>query len=186
MITVHPPKVTLPVTIPGHPQPLTALEQSLCYNLTMHTQSFPNDQRADHDGPLVQVADRVGATASFLCALHCAALPFVLALLPALGLSFLADHSFERWFIAFATALALTMMIRGYRRHGAPQALFLLLPGLVLLWLGGYVFDLESSGLWHALLVSLGGTAVALAHIINLRLTNLHRYCCANGRSAIV
>ena len=153
----------------------------------MHTQPFPHVPRsAGDDTTLVQVADRVGATASFLCALHCAALPFVLALLPALGLSFLADHSFERWFIAFATVLALTMMIRGYRRHGAPQALFLLLPGLVLLWLGGYVFDLESSGLWHALLVSLGGTAVALAHIVNLRLTNLHRFCCAEGRSAIV
>ena len=153
----------------------------------MHTQPFPHVPRsAGDDTTLVQVADRVGATASFLCALHCAALPFVLALLPALGLSFLADHSFERWFIAFATVLALTMMIRGYRRHGAPQALFLLLPGLVLLWLGGYVFDLESSGLWHALLVSLGGTAVALAHIVNLPRTNLHRFCCAEGRSAIV
>ena len=153
----------------------------------MRMQSLPHDPRsAAEDATLVQLADRVGATASFLCALHCAALPFVLALLPALGLSFLADHSFERWFIAFATVLALTMMIRGYRRHGGPQALFLLLPGLVLLWLGGYVFDLESSGLWHAALVSVGGTAVALAHIVNLRLTNLHRYCCADGRSAIV
>ncbi|HET7065801.1 MAG TPA: MerC domain-containing protein [Rudaea sp.] len=153
----------------------------------MQTQSFPHDPRsADEGATLVQVADRVGATASFLCALHCAALPFVLALLPALGLSFLADHSFERWFIAFATALALTMMIRGYRRHGSPQALYLLFPGLVLLWLGGYVFDLESFGLWHAALVSLGGTAVALAHIVNLRLTNLHRFCCADGRRAIV
>jgi hypothetical protein len=112
----------------------------------MHTQSFPQAPRsADEGATLVQVADRVGATASFLCALHCAALPFVLALLPALGLSFLADHSFERWFIAFATVLALTMMIRGYRRHGAPQALYLLLPGLVLLWLGGYV---RSAILW--------------------------------------
>ena len=145
----------------------------------------PVHDPANHAGFAV-VADRVGATASFLCALHCAALPFVFALLPALGLGFLADHGFERWFIAFATALALTMMIRGYRRHGGPQALYLLFPGLVLLWLGGYVFDLETFGLWHAALVSLGGTAVALAHIINLRLTNLHRFCCANGHSAIV
>ena len=153
----------------------------------MQTQTFPHDPRsANEDAALVQLADRVGATASFLCALHCAALPFVLALLPALGLSFLADHSFEHWFIACATVLALTMLIRGYRRHGGPQALVLLVPGLVLLWLGGYVFDVETAGLWHALLVSLGGSAVALAHIVNLRLSNLHRYCCANGHGAIV
>lgn len=152
----------------------------------MQSQTLSHTQRSNDDTPLVQMADRVGATASFLCALHCAALPFVLALLPALGLSFLADHSFERWFIACATVLALTMLIRGYRRHGGPQALYLLMPGLVMLWLGGYVFHLETAGLWHALMVSLGGSAVAFAHIINLRLTNLHRYCCANGHSAIV
>ena len=56
------------------------------------------------------LADRLGATASFLCAIHCAALPFVLAVLPLLGLSFLADHRFERGFVMFACALALTAL----------------------------------------------------------------------------
>ena len=64
-----------------------------------------------------RVADRVGATASFLCAIHCALLPFVLALLPFVGLEFLADHRFERGFVLFACTLALFAMIRGYRRH---------------------------------------------------------------------
>lgn len=142
-----------------------------------------------HDGaavasPLADTADRVGATASFLCAIHCAALPFVFALLPALGLGFLANHSFERWFIAFATTLALTMLIRGYRRHRAANALGLLLPSLVLLWLGGYVFDAESSSALHAILVALGGSGVALAHLVNLRLAHAHDACC--GPNAIV
>lgn len=55
---------------------------------------------------LARLADRVGATASLLCAVHCAVLPFVLAVLPALSLSFLADHRFERVFIACASGLA--------------------------------------------------------------------------------
>ena len=79
---------------------------------------------AAHD-MLAHVADRVGATASFLCAVHCAALPFVIAILPALGLSFLADHRFERIFIACASALALAALIRGYRRHRDATALYL-------------------------------------------------------------
>src|ERR1043165_1712025 len=122
-----------------------------------------NEILPQHDAvasPLADTADRVGATASFLCAVHCAALPFVFALLPAIGLGFLANHSFERWFIAFATTLALTMLIRGYRRHRAANALGLLLPSLVLLWLGGYVFDFESSAALHATLVALGGSGV--------------------------
>src|SRR5215467_7981812 len=111
----------------------------------MRTESLPPPHAPLPQEGLANVADRVGATASFLCALHCAALPFVFAVLPALGLGFLANHSFERWFIAFATLLALTMLIRGYRRHRTPHALGLLLPSLVLLWLGGYVFDFEAS-----------------------------------------
>ena len=99
-------------------------------------------------------------------------------MLPALGLEFLANHAFERWFIAFATLLALTMLVRGFRRHRAPHALGLLVPSLVLLWLGGYVFDIEHAGGWHALLVALGGSGVALAHLVNLRLSHAHDACC--------
>jgi hypothetical protein len=150
----------------------------------MQAESLQRDSAPEAHRALGDVADRVGATASFLCAVHCAALPFVFALLPALGLGFLANHAFERWFIAFATLLALTMLIRGYRRHGEPLALGLLLPGLVLLWLGGYVFEPESAGAWHAVLVAIGGSAVALAHLVNLRLTHAHAACC--GPNAIV
>ena len=140
---------------------------------------------AHQHSTVAQVAHRIGATASFLCALHCAALPFILAILPALGLAFLADHAFEHWFIAFASVLALTMLIRGYRRHRAPQALYLLLPGLILLWLGGFVFDLETYGLFHATLVFLGGSSVALAHVVNLRLDRLYGDCCAEGAAIV-
>jgi hypothetical protein len=130
---------------------------------------------------MAEVADRVGATASFLCALHCAALPFVFALLPVLGLGFLANHSFEHWFIVFATTLAVTMLLRGYGRHREPHALALLFPGLILLWLGGFVFEPETAGTLHAVLVTLGGSSVALAHLVNLRLSHAHDLCCGSG-----
>lgn len=151
-------------------------------------QAPTNSDHAGHaPGAIAEAADRIGATASFLCALHCAALPLILSLLPAIGLGFLADHSFEHWFIAFATVLATTMMIRGYRRHREALALALLAPGLVLLWLGGFVVDLESYGWWHAGLVASGGSAVALAHIVNLRLSQqASRYCCEPRQTAIV
>jgi hypothetical protein len=129
-------------------------------------------------------ADRVGATAAFLGALHCAALPFVLTVLPALGLGFLANHEFERWFIAFATSLALTMLVRGYLRHRGPQALVLVVPSLALLWLGGFVVHADEWLAWHAVLVALGGSGVALAHVVNLRLSRAHDACC--GAAAIV
>jgi hypothetical protein len=41
--------------------------------------------------------DWLGMIASIGCAIHCAAMPFVIAYLPALGLSFLADEAFHKW-----------------------------------------------------------------------------------------
>jgi len=121
------------------------------------------------------LADRVGATASFLCALHCAALPFVLALLPAVSLGFLADHGFERWFILCASVFASVTLIYGYRRHRAYRALAWLAPGLALLWTGGFALDAGDAGVsqvWHAVLVALGGSCVALAHLTNMKLVH--------------
>lgn len=126
---------------------------------------------------LTGAADRLGAAASLLCAVHCAALPFALALLPALGLGFLASHGLERGFIAFASVLALTMAVLGYRRHRTARAFALLVPGLLLLWIGGFAFDLGGATLWHSLFVAAGGTCVSLAHVVNLRIAREPRVC---------
>lgn len=130
---------------------------------------FPNPRTG-----IAGLADRFGATASFLCAVHCAALPFVIALLPALGLGFLADHGFERGFVAFASVLASWSIGSSYRRHRVPLALWLLVPGLALLWLGAYLIDSHEALGVHALLVACGGLLLTSAHVINLRLGHLH------------
>jgi hypothetical protein len=118
-------------------------------------------------------ADRFGATASFLCAVHCAALPLVLAALPALGLSFLADHRFERAFIAFASVLALTTLVIGFRRHQRFSAFWFLAPGICFL-VAGIIVDFDNGSILHAVLVAIGGTLVACAHLTNLRLAHGH------------
>lgn len=122
-----------------------------------------------------QAFDRLGATASFLCAIHCAALPFVLALLPMLGLEFLADHRFERGFVMFASALAMLSLVGGFRRHRRPMSLMLALPGLVLLLLGVTLAEDYSVAL-HSVMVTCGGLLVAAAHFVNLRTDRLYRH----------
>jgi hypothetical protein len=113
-------------------------------------------------------ADRVGAVASFLCAIHCALLPFVLVLLPFVGLEFLADHRFERGFVLFASTLALLVLVRGFRRHQEPLPLLLAAPGLALLLLG-ITFAENYSIILHSVLVTCGGLLLASAHFVNLR-----------------
>lgn len=120
-----------------------------------------------------RLVDRFGATASFLCAVHCAVLPLVLAVLPALGLAFLADHAYERAFITFAVVLALSSLAVGFRRHRQFHAFWFLIPGVVLLIVGIFI-DLNHTTTLHAVLVSIGGTLVASSHLINLRLAHKH------------
>lgn len=121
------------------------------------------------------LVDRVGATASFLCAVHCALLPFVLALLPLVGLGFLAGHTFERVFVACAALLAVGSLAIGYRHHRRPHALFLMLPGIALL-LFGVAVNIDVRVTLHTVAVVCGGVLVASAHVTNLVLTHRHHH----------
>src|SRR6185437_12655372 len=111
-----------------------------------------------------QLADRVGATASFLCAIHCALLPFVLTVLPLLGLGFLAGHRFERGFVMFAGTLALFALLGGYRRHRRRLALLLL----------GVTWATDYSIVVHSVMVTCGGLLLASAHFVNLAIDRRH------------
>lgn len=128
-----------------------------------------------HSSRWWNLADRVGATASFLCAIHCALLPFVIAILPLIGLSFLADHAFERAFVLCASALAMVALVSGYRRHHRSLPLRLALPGLTLLVLG-VTFAENYSIVLHSVLVTCGGLLLASAHFVNLRLHRQHSH----------
>lgn len=127
--------------------------------------------------PVSVLADRVGATASLLCAVHCALLPFVLALLPLIGLEFLAGHTFERVFVACAAVLAGASILTAYRRHRRPHALFLMVPGIALL-LFGVAINLDAHVVIHTVSVVTGGVLVASAHVTNLVLS--HRHHCSD------
>ena len=128
--------------------------------------------------------DRLGAAGSLLCAIHCALLPLLIAMLPSLGVAAWLGDDFERGFVLFATMLGLFSVIWGYRRHGAVRALGLLLPGLAALWTGTLYDPLHHALLPHAIAMTFGGTLVGLAHVANLRLNHGHVHdgtdqCCA-------
>ena len=118
--------------------------------------------------------DRLGATGSLVCALHCALLPLLIATLPALGVSAWWGDGFEQAFVWFATGLGVFSVAWGYRRHHAVRALGLLVPGLAALWLGAYYLPLHAALVPHAVAMTFGGTLVGLAHLANLRLNHGH------------
>lgn len=122
-------------------------------------------------GRSAALVDRVGATASLLCAVHCVLLPFVLALLPLIGLKFLAGTTFERIFVICAATLASGSILTGWRRHRKPHALYVTVPAIVLL-LFGVAVDLQAHVVIHTICEVSGGVLLASAHITNLALAH--------------
>lgn len=125
-----------------------------------------------------RMLDRVGATGSLVCAVHCALMPLFLALAPLVGWTLFAgvghNHDLEQAFVLFVTLLGLFSLIWGYRRHRTFRALGMLLVGLAALWLGMLYPPLHDSVVAHAVMMTLGGTLVGLAHLVNLRLNHGH------------
>lgn len=118
--------------------------------------------------------DKFGGTASLICAAHCALLPVLIAVLPALGLGFLAWSGLEWAFVCFASLLGGFSLWVGYRRHRVYRALAFLIPGLILVWLGILWPGIHDAPVPHAVFMTAGGTLIAIAHLINLRLTHGH------------
>ena len=61
--------------------------------------------------------DRIGITATSLCALHCILLPILLPILPLMGLSFLADHTWEHIFLMMTAVLGTVALFSGFKRY---------------------------------------------------------------------
>ena len=95
------------------------------YTVTMKK---PDPGRAST--PPSALLDRIGATGSLVCAVHCAVLPLLIALLPSLGIAQWLGEGFERGFVVFASLYGVAILAWSYRRHRTLRALVLLLPGL--------------------------------------------------------
>lgn len=105
--------------------------------------------------------DFLGFSASFLCAIHCLAIPFLLSLGLFGGLTWLHHPVVEWGLIGTAVLIAGPAFYRGYRQHGRTRPL----------WIAGLGFGLlalsrSSIGDEH-LLTAAGGSLIAAAHWFN-------------------
>jgi hypothetical protein len=114
--------------------------------------------------------DQLGITASLACALHCAALPFLITSLPLLGLGFLANSWVEISMIFISVFLGFYSLLISYPAHKRITPLFVLILGFALIGCGHYLAeDLEG------LLIPLGGLSIAGAHFLNWK---YNKSCC--------
>lgn len=111
--------------------------------------------------------ERAAVSASFLCLLHCLALPLVLAALPALSSVLAIPESFHIWVLAFAVPASGAALWSGRARHGASWPLPLGMAGLAMLAIGAFAFG-ETR--WETPVTTLGSLTLAAAHVVNWRL----------------
>jgi len=122
-------------------------------------------------------ADRVGFTASFLCAVHCALVPLLIAALPAVGMNLIGWEGIDEAFVVFASILGVSTLTMGWRRHRGVRAWYVLVFGLILLWVAAFT-HVHDHVVVHAVLMTIGGLSVAGAHFLNMRLTHAHTHAC--------
>ncbi len=123
---------------------------------------------------LNSAVDRIGMSAAFACAIHCAAIPVVMALAPSIGLGFLGTETFELGFVGFAYLLGISSILLSYRRHGRFFAWWFIVPGLAILSFERFFPWIHEQPVQHAVVMTAGGLLVGLAHLVNLRLSHGH------------
>ncbi len=108
--------------------------------------------------------DFVGFSASMLCAIHCALLPFLLSMAPLAGLQFLDNPWIEYSIILLSFLIASNALVQGYRRHHQKAvALVIAIIGFILIGLG-HALGIE---ILEVLLTPVGGVSIAIAHLVN-------------------
>jgi len=139
----------------------------------IHSSTAAHQRTRPKEGEAVPAwhMDGLAISASALCLLHCLALPVVIAFLPALSTWLNSGELFHVLMLAVAIPLSGLTLIVGWRRHGAVAPVVIGTVGLVLLVAG---LGFEGRILGTALTVA-GGLTLALAHVRNLRATNMAR-----------
>jgi hypothetical protein len=110
--------------------------------------------------------DRIGVTASTLCAVHCAVVPVFITSLPLLGMGFLARPWVEWGMILFALTIGVYSIAGSYfKAHRNLWPLILLAIGFGIIMLGHALLSAHI----EQYVVPAGGLLIALAHVVNQR-----------------
>ena len=135
--------------------------------------------------------DLIGFSASTICAVHCAIMPFIIVFLPLLGLQFIAEPIVEYLFITVSLIIGAFTFKHGYFNHHKKLYPFLLfLTGFLIILAGHTLFHnhsheinsnhefSEMDNILFLMIAPLGAMFIAASHLINRRLSKVSKVCC--------
>lgn len=120
--------------------------------------------------------DNLGIIASIGCLIHCAALPFVVAFLPVLGLGWLDSHESHQYLAAFIIGFALLAVVPAYFRHRRTEVLVATIVGMGLVVTGALFVHHIAGDQWELPLMVAGNLTLVAAHWRNKMLVK----CCGH------
>lgn len=110
--------------------------------------------------------DKTGTTVSWLCAVHCLAMPFIISFLPLVGISFLAHEGIEYIIIGISVVIALISLLPAYfKQHRKIRTLLLFVSGICFIIFADILFKESLFG--KITFVLIGASLVTSAHFIN-------------------
>jgi len=125
------------------------------------------------------VLTRLGFSASTICAIHCMAMPFLIGVLPALGLGFLASGWFEIAMIGISVVIGAVTLGTSYRLHRQVNPIIMMVSGAVVLLFNffGHEFHSELAETLHPYIATVGGLMIAYSYWINNKLCSSCEIC---------
>ena len=119
---------------------------------------------------MTKLLDYAGTSVSWLCLIHCLAMPLLVSVLPLFGLSFLADETTELLIIGVSICLAIISFLPSYFKHHrklTPMVIFA--AGISMILLTHLLFEENSIG--RVIFLICGAIGITVAHLLN------HSYC---------
>ncbi|HMS66074.1 MAG TPA: MerC domain-containing protein [Ignavibacteria bacterium] len=134
--------------------------------------------------------DLLAFSASTICAIHCALMPFIIVFLPLMGMQFIANPVVEYIFIAISLFIGAFTFKHGYFNHHKKIYPFMLfLTGFSIILIGHIFFHDHSHELnaghetihfenLFLFIAPLGASIIAISHLVNRKLSVTPKNCC--------
>jgi MerC mercury resistance protein len=120
--------------------------------------------------------DKTGATVSWICAIHCLAMPFILVFFPILGSTLLAHEGLEYAIVGVSIVIALFTLLPGYvNKHRMLRTIVLFISGISLVISADILFSENLFG--KMIFVLAGAILITTSHFINRKLCRECKHC---------
>ncbi len=114
--------------------------------------------------------DKAAIGLSLVCVIHCLLTPVAIAMIPALGATFLEDETFHYTVLFLVLPTSLFALTLGCRKHRSFDILIIGLFGLLVLFLVPILGEEATGELGEKILTVAGAAIIAYAHVRNFTL----------------